>query len=117
MADVCGDLVGEIRYSSDLTFEEVGELEVSLQERLECVLADFNPVYLEVRTTGDELVFVSSLTVCQVEELREVCRVLGELLGPGAKGRMVFVEHRFGPVTGWIFTALGYDETEVFGQI
>jgi hypothetical protein len=117
MADVCGELIGEIRYAADLTFEEVGDLEVALQERLERVLTDYNPSYLEVRSTGDEFVFVSSLTVCQVEDLREVCRVLGELLCPGAKGRMVFIEHHFGPVTGWIFTAMGYDEAEVLGQL
>jgi hypothetical protein len=115
MAETVCELMGEIHYGTQLSYEEVGELEPLLQERLESLLAKLGPEFLDVTATGDELVFVTSLTLCRPDDLREMCRDLGGLLGPGAKGRIVYVERGFGQVLSWVFTALGCQEFEAFG--
>lgn len=116
MADNGCELMGEIHYGLELSYEEVGELEPLLQERLESLLAKLGPEAFDVRASGDEMVFVSSLTLCKPDDLRDMCRELGSLLGPGAKGRLVYVERGFGQVMAWVFTPLGCQEFEAFGQ-
>jgi len=107
------ELYAEIRYGEELSFEEVDRLEALLRESLPEIMAGLAPSYLDIRLSGDELAFVSSLPAVHSDDLRAVCGRLGALMGPGAHARLVVVGHGFGPVLLWRFTSLGLEETEV----
>lgn len=107
------DVIGEVRYGSDLTFEEVSEVEGELRERIEALLADFDPVYVDFRSSGDDLGFMSALRDYDSERLRGLCRELAVVMDSGASGRLVAVCSGFGPVRVWAFSAQGIDETGV----
>ncbi len=107
------ELYAEIRYGEELSFEEVGHVEALLREELAGVLVALAPSYLDVRLKGDELAFLTSLPPCHTDDLREVCRQLGEMMGQGSQGRLVVAGHGFGPVLVWRFTSLGLEENTV----
>ncbi|MFZ5425531.1 MAG: hypothetical protein ACOZEN_01045 [Thermodesulfobacteriota bacterium] len=104
------ELTCEIRHGSDISFEEVGEVENEIRERLDRLLAPLEPAYVDMRVTGDDFGFVSSVRAGGREELRQVCWELASMVDPGARGRLVAVEAGFGPVVIWRFSASGVDE-------
>ena len=104
------DLACEIRYGSELSFEEAGEMEALLQRSAQEALAGLDPDHVDFRTTGDEVAFLGSVRGCGPGELREVCERLRAVMDPGAQGRLVAVGRGFGPVTVWRFSSLGVEE-------
>ena len=107
------ELYAEVRYGEELSFEEVGRLEALLRVSLPEAMAGLFPSYLDIRTGGDGLAFVSSVPAVHPDELRDLCGRLGALMGMGAHGRLVVVGHGFGPVFLWRFTCDSLEETEV----
>lgn len=111
------ELIGEILYGHDLSFEEVSELETILCEQLEVSLEELEPSFLDIKPMGDDLSFTSSVNACLPGDLRQACEQLSERMPPGAKGRLVAVTRGFGPVYVWIFTAMGVEEIDCQGQV
>ena len=107
------DVIGEIRYGNDLSFEDVGDVESTLRERVEELLSGLSPLYVDFRSTGDVLGFLSTLREFDAEELRGICQELIPVMDPGATGRLVVVSGGFGPVHVWSFSARGLDETNL----
>jgi hypothetical protein len=105
------DVIGEIRYGSDLSFEDVGDVEATLRERVEELLSGLSPLYVDFRSSGDDLGFLSTLREFDAKELRGMCQELILVMDPGATGRLVAVSGGFGPVHVWSFSARGLDET------
>jgi hypothetical protein len=104
------EVIGEIRYGSELSFEEVVEVEATLREKIEALLTQFDPVYVDIRSSGDELGFMSSLRECDSAGLYGACLELATWLDGGALGRLVAVSAGFGPVQVWTFSASGVNE-------
>lgn len=105
------ELTCEIRHGSDISFEEVGDVENEIRERLDRLLDPLEPAFVDIRATGDDFGFVSSVRGGSREELRQVCWELASMVDPGAHGRMVAVEAGLGPVLVWRFSASGVDES------
>ncbi len=97
------ELLGEIRYGRDLSFEQVAELEARLRDRTQELLADMAPAWAEFSTTGDDLRFIASLPDYDPEALLRFCGELRGLLDPEGRGRLVAVATGFGPVRSWVF--------------
>lgn len=110
------ELIGEILYGHDLSFEEVSDLETVLCDQLEISLEELGPTFLDIKPMGDDLSFTSSVSACLSGDLRQTCERLSASLPRGAKGRLVAVARGFGPVIVWFFTAMGVEEAECLGQ-
>lgn len=115
MAERC-EIVCEIRYGSDLSFEDVTEAESALRQAAEDLLAEFDPAYLDFHPSGDELSFTGSLRSCDGQDLAGLCAALGQSMDPGASGRLVCVEAGFGPVRVFGFGRHGVSEDIVPGR-
>lgn len=97
-------LIAEIRYGSDLSFDAVNTMDAALRERAETLLAPLGPAYVDMRGTGDDFGFTAQAPV-EEEDLRGLCRGLAALMDPQARGRLVAVPEGLGPVSVWRFTA------------
>ena len=104
------EVIGEIRYGSELSFEEMGQVEATLRDKIESLLAVFDPVYVDFRSSCDELGFMSSLRECDSDALYRACLELASWLDAGSTGRLVAVTAGFGPVRMWTFSVQGVDE-------
>jgi len=109
------EIMGEIQYGGDLSFEDASRVEAVLRERVETLLAGFEPAYLDFRTTGDDIRFVSSVRAGRADDLRSVCYDLAAALDFGASGRLVAFGWGLGPVRLWTFSSGGVDETCLAG--
>lgn len=115
MAERC-EIVCEIRYGGELTFEGVAEAESVLRQAAEDLLAEFDPAYLDFHPLGDELSFTGSLRSCDGPDLAGLCGALAQSMDPGATGRLVCVEAGFGPVRVFYFGKRGVSEDIVPGR-
>jgi len=107
------DIIGEIHYGSELPYEALDGVEAALKDAVEDLLAEFDPVYVDFRASGDALGFLSSLRECPGEEFKRVCAALVGLMDPQGAGRVVAVAGNFGAVRVWNFSAKGVQEAAV----
>lgn len=110
-------VIAEIRYGSDVSFDAANMMDIALRECAESRLAPLGPAYVDMRGTGDDFGFVSQLLAWDEDLLREVCRGLAGLMDPQARGRLVAVPEGLGAVRVWRFTAESMVEDSVAGEM
>ncbi|MFP5223852.1 MAG: hypothetical protein ACLGSA_16285 [Acidobacteriota bacterium] len=97
-------LIAEIRYGSEVSFDAASMMDAALREQTQVLLAPLGPAYVDVHGTGDDFGFAAQVPMWADEDLRAVCSGLAALMDPQARGRLVAVPGGFGPVTVWRFT-------------
>lgn len=117
MASNACQVIAEIRYGSDVSFDAANMMDIALRERAEALLAPLAPAYVDLRGSGDDFGFVSLVLAWDEEILREVCRSLAGLMDPQARGRLVAVPEGLGVVRVWRFTAQSMVEDSVAEEV
>jgi len=117
MASNACQVIAEIRYGSDVSFDAANMMDVALRECAEAMLAPLGPAYVDMRGSGDDFGFVALVLAWDEDLLREVCRSLAGLMDPQARGRMVAVPDGLGVVRVWRFTAQSMVEDSVAEEV
>jgi len=117
MAPNACQVIAEIRYGSDVSFDAANMMDIALRERAETMLAPLGPAYVDMRGTGDDFGFVAQLLAWDDDLLREICRSLAGLMDPHGRGRLVAVPDGLGTVRVWRFTAQSMIEDNIAEEI
>ncbi len=85
-------LIGLVRYSSELSYDELYELENLYIEGLTELLERFGAEHLDFWGMGDSLQFEGAFTEIPEPTMRALCDEACSLLRPGSTGRLALLD-------------------------
>ncbi len=112
MDDLC-QIVGEIDFGSDLTYERLNEIEEELKELVEEHLHSLDASHLDFDLGGDSIVFHSAAPDCRSDTMMDVCEAMVPSMEDGMRGRIVCVRHGFEEISVYFFSNAGCEEIAV----